>query len=166
MRKNTKAILVLLCALVMVLTGIGMPVASAATVLDGLTVDYIFDSLGESLQYGVVAHRWEQANHAETSACVDELYKMTDTVFSNSDITYSYALDYSLTVDVTAPQNKTLQGMSFALFTYSGGKYVRCDENVAPALKVTADVSTTTLEWEISGALRNERLYVFQLDQD
>ena len=166
MRKNTKAILVFLCALVMVLTGIGMPVAHAAGTVDDLTVDYIFDSLGESLQYGVVAHRWEQANHAETSACVDELYKMTDTVFSNSDITYSYALDYSLTVDVTAPQDKTLQGMSFALFTYNGGEYVRCDANVAPVQKVETAVSSTTLEWKISGDLRNERLYVFQLDQD
>ena len=68
MLKRTKVAVVLLCTLIMVLTGIGMPVASAATVVDSLTVGNLFGSLGEATQYGVVAREWDQGGHAETNA--------------------------------------------------------------------------------------------------
>ncbi len=168
MRKNTKAILVLLCALVMVLTGIGIPKARAAEGVDSLTVDSIFDSLGAALEYGTVAREWTQGAHAETNACVDVMNRLTNTIFSNTGSTYFHALGYELQADVSAPENP--KGMVFALFKQNkdGTDYTMC-----PGTEKTmaAGVTATTLTWNIGdkddasvSELKNTRLFVMQVE--
>nr|MBR4281065.1 Cna B-type domain-containing protein [Clostridia bacterium] len=167
MRKNLKAILTLFCAIAMAIVGLGVPDAQAA-VVDSLTVSNMFDSLGESTQYGVVAREWDQDAHAETNACVDLMDRHTNTVFSNTGSTYFHALGYTLEADVAAPQS--LQGMTFALYKLSddGASYVKCE---GTDITIDQDVETTTLTWEIDskngntlGELKNTRLFVMQVN--
>ena len=172
MKMNHKAILILFCALVMTLTGVFAPVASAATVVDSLTVSNLFGSLGEATQYGVVAREWDQKAHAETNACVDVMDRHTNTVFSNTGSTYFHALGYRLEAEVTAPANQSLNGMTFALFKESedGTSFVIIEES---KITLNADVSTANLSWDIDGMsrealkdLKNTRLYVMQVNSD
>ena len=171
MLKRTKVALVLICTLIMVLTGIGMPVASAATTVDSLTVGNLFDSLGEATQYGIVAREWDQNAHAETNACVDVMDRHTNTVFSNTGSTYFHALGYRLEAEVTAPAEPGLNGMTFALFKDGeNGELVMVEGS---QITLNADVATATLSWDIDGMsrealkdLKNTRLYVKQVKAD
>ena len=156
MRKNTKAILVFLCALVMVLTGIGMPVASAATTLDGLTVDYIFDSLGDAVNYGIVAKTWHQEKHAESNACVDILDKVDiGNGFANSNNTYAHITVSSVAASITSPNS--LAGMTFALYKEAGTGYALC----AGTEQTVASGNTAELTWTLDSSLYNQQLHVF-----
>ncbi|MBR6667990.1 MAG: Cna B-type domain-containing protein, partial [Clostridia bacterium] len=169
--KNWKLAIALLCAVVLTMAGIGVPVAHAVTV-DSLTVGNLFGSLGEATQYGVVAREWDQGGHAETNACVDVLDRHVNTVFSNTGSTYFHALGYVLEAEVTAPANTSLNGMTFALFKESedGTGLVLIDGS---RITLDADVSTATLTWDIDGLsddalkdLKNTRLYVRQVNAD
>ena len=171
MQKKFKMLLVLCCVMALLLTGIGVPVARAATV-DSLTVSNMFSSLGEATQYGIVAHEWDQNAHAETNACVDLMDRHVNTVFSNTGSTYFHALGYRLEADVTAPVNPGLNGMTFALFKESedGEGFVLIDGS---QITINADLSQVTLSWDIDGMgktalkdLKNTRLYVRQVNAD
>ena len=110
---NKRANLVLSCLLAMMLMGMSICAASATTVVDSLTVDSIFDSLGDAANYGIVAKEWYQHGHAESNACVDVIYKNTGDPFANSDNTYAHVYSSSVAAEITAPSS--LNGMSFAL---------------------------------------------------
>lgn len=157
MRKNTKAILVFLCALVMVLTGISVPKAHAAAIAAGdLTVDYIFDSLGDAVNYGIVAKTWHQEKHAESNACVDILDKIDiGNGFANSNNTYAHITVSSVAASITSPNS--LAGMTFALFKETSAGYTLCTGTE----QTVESGNSAELTWKLDPALYNQQLHVF-----
>ncbi|MBQ6950047.1 MAG: Cna B-type domain-containing protein, partial [Clostridia bacterium] len=145
----------------MLMTGMTPAMAKGDVIIDHLTVDYIFDSLGDAVNYGVVARVWKQNDHAETNACVDLHYRLVNTVFAPTDKTYGYTSDYILTADISAPES--LQGMTFALFKQQGNGYVKC---TGTDITVGEDINSTTLEWDVDDELNGSRLFVMQVDDD
>ena len=163
MKKNAKLMLVLICTLIFMVQGFAVPAAKAQgdVIINELTAESIFADLGDALNYGTVAREWEQNAHAETSACVDYMDRYVNTIFANTDNTYFHAMNYTLEVDISAPQS--LNGMEFALYKYENGAYVRC---TGTEKTVTSNATHATLTWEIGDDLKNTRLYVFQTDGD
>ena len=157
MRKNLKMFLVMCCVAALVLSGMGIPVASAANV-DSLTAGSIFDSLGDAANYGIVAKDWYQHGHAESNACVDNVHKNSGDPFANSNNTYAHIYSSSVSATITAPSS--LQGMTFALFREEGTGYALC---AGTEQTVNESVSETTLSWNLDTALYNQQLHVFQV---
>ncbi len=158
MLKKAKVAFLLIMALVFAVQS--MPVAEAE-VINKLTAEYIFDSLGDALNYGTVAREWEQNAHAETSVCVDDWERFSDEVFANSDNTYFHAMAYDLEAEISA--SKSLQGMTFALYRETANGYERCEgtENT-----ISDNTTSTVLTWRIGEELKNTRLYVFRTNGD
>ncbi len=153
-----KSVMMLVLALLLAVQGMGITNAQAASTIDKLTAEYLFESLGDAVNYGIVARQWDQEGHSETSICVDVINRIGQISFSNSEKTYLHALGYELHAEVSAPTGASLKDMEFALYQKSGNEYVRCKDT---EITVQDDVSTATLTWKIDN-LKNERLYVFQ----
>ena len=149
--KKTKFAMLLVMVLVFALQSVGMMPAGAegtsALALEDLTADALFEGLGDALNYGVVAEEYTQLNHAETSICVDTLYKNHADPFMNTDKTFEYGSSYTLYASVSAPADKSLKDMEFALFYMDGEDYVMFEDTLC---KVSDDVNTTVLEWDIT----------------
>ncbi len=160
-----KSVMMLVLALLLAVQGIGITNAQAEVTKDtqNLTVDYIFDSLGDALAYGVVAEEWVQGAHAETSLCVNILYKNHTDPILNTSNTYTYSKDHPLTAVVSAPAGTSLNGMQFALCKQVGDA-LEIQTNMVKT--VGGNVTSATLTWETKGTdLQKEKLYVRQVEE-
>ena len=163
MMKKAKIVFLLILALVFAVQGIGMPTAKADVIPD-LTVDYIFDGLGDALSYGVVAREWTQNAHAETSVCIDVMYKNHPDPFLNTDTTYLYSKEYPLVATVSAPAGESLQGMQFALFMMTNSGLQMQEETI---VTIDEDTNATVIGWDLgTGDLTKQKLYVRQVESD
>ena len=158
MLKKAKVAFLLIMALVFALQSV--PVAQAE-VINKLTAEYIFDSLGDAVNYGVVTREWEKRAHAETSACVEELYWFNEDNFANSDNTYAHSTGYPLDVVISAPAGMNLQGLEFALFEKDASGWKMC-----PGTKQSVGTAgnSASLEWDVADQYGNSRIYVMQVD--
>ena len=162
MLKKAKVAFLLVIALVFAVQGIA---PARAEVINKLTVDYIFDGLGDALNYGVVAETFTQNNHAETSVYVDKLIKLHPDPFLNTLTTYMYGQAYPLYATVSAPDGESLKDMQFALFTHNGSSLTMVEDTV---YTVEEDTNVTAVGWKLpdDSPYLFKNLYVRQVEEN
>lgn len=171
-RNGMKSTLILMLALILCCTMMLQPVGAAA---EGTSVTYqaILDGLGDALHYGVVADRYKQEGHAETSAAIDHLERGSGDPYMTSGRAQTAAAAYDIITDVTIlGAHDAIDDMEFAVFKKAGSSFVRVSDIVSARTGAIAASSDTTKATVISGLRfrveskedKNVGLYVMQVE--